>query len=850
VGPSAAVLARAEAIKDRIAYARGLKYSPDQPRDERGRFGSGGDGGAAKPVIDRVPGPDEALARMHEVNDLNARLVAEGKDTEHLYAADGSPPPPGLYTAERAAQHAQIIADLMARNADVPAEGKAIVLGGLPGAGKTYAIDHLPEDAKAVIGDIDRSQYITINPDDMKAELQARGMVPDYPGLKGMEASPQIHEESSYLAAQLMAAALENHQNVILDGTLGTTGGTLRKMGALEAAGYQPPIGLYVHVDDSAASQGAIDRFARGMASPDGPRAVAPDFLQQVESGAHFPNRENFDSITPRMGSYVVLDSSDKAAGPKLVASGGSGASVKSFLAAIRKALKFSEDQPRDERGRFGSGGGSPSTTAERLAHGEAVSMKPSAVGPLLDHAATASEPVNLSNVRVEGRSNLFGSEHGVARDQMPVIPSTDPAVIGRFADQLRQAGIPSRYEQVDPRTLSATQGEMDARKVGQMLDTVRNAGGVENHTLVVSRNGDVLDGHHRWAANAAYAMDNPGHTIPVLRADTDIHTLIDEGHKFDANEGIETRQFGKVMHGAILKALIGRADAQKVDFFTDEDGTVRPIRGSDGYSDDGGGGGGGGGGSRSPEPTPPPEHGVESWEESGRGGGEHGMYSVETPDVGTGFIGLKVDASAERVNDDANNKALAERALKQIAALADRYPQVAEEAAAHGGLGIRVLSSTRAGLELGTTIDSRTAAFTLSDSRTGGMFSGDIHVIASGSTWQPGTQQPSLEDINNGTAGVFGTSTEGALTHEFGHLVDYSTSTPSATRAAFSEIVGNQGAPRDASGRQPMDYMSTYGRTNAKEAFAEAFAAYHMTGGQTTNPVVQAYATRFGWKA
>ena len=71
--------------------------------------------------------------------------------------------------------------------------------GGLGGAGKTTI---LTEHA-----DIDLTQYLMINPDNIKEEMARRGMIPDIDGLSPMEASDLAHEESSYLAKRLARRA-------------------------------------------------------------------------------------------------------------------------------------------------------------------------------------------------------------------------------------------------------------------------------------------------------------------------------------------------------------------------------------------------------------------------------------------------------------------------------------------------------------------------------------------------------------------------------------------------------------------------------------------------------------------
>ena len=70
--------------------------------------------------------------------------------------------------------HDSIIDDLYARASDVPCEQRAIIAGGLPGAGKSTVLERY--------AGIDRSQYLTINPDDVKEEMAKRDMIPPVSG--------------------------------------------------------------------------------------------------------------------------------------------------------------------------------------------------------------------------------------------------------------------------------------------------------------------------------------------------------------------------------------------------------------------------------------------------------------------------------------------------------------------------------------------------------------------------------------------------------------------------------------------------------------------------------------------
>ena len=124
--------------------------------------------------------------------------------------------------------------------ADVPCERRAIIAGGLSGAGKSTVLDEYAE--------IDRSQYLTINPDKIKEEMADRGMIPAVDGLSPMEASDLVHEESSYVARQLALLAQADGKNIIWDITMSSQAKIERRIGELRAAGYTSIEGIFVDI--------------------------------------------------------------------------------------------------------------------------------------------------------------------------------------------------------------------------------------------------------------------------------------------------------------------------------------------------------------------------------------------------------------------------------------------------------------------------------------------------------------------------------------------------------------------------------------------------------------------------
>lgn len=225
----------------------------------------------------------------------------------------------GLYSPERAEQHKAIISDILARHENVPTDRKAIMSGGLGGAGKGYVLEN-----KA---DVHHDDYLTIDPDEMKQELLKRGMVPEVPGLLPMEHAAFIHEESSDLAKLLQQVAMKRGMNIILDTTMANADKTVPKVEQfldqdyeVEAVFVDVPIAVSL---ESALNRhrGGLDRFRAGEEKGHGEfggRFVPPEYIQSAAppegSAFHSKNREAFEELKRRgvFSRSRVFDNSDR----------------------------------------------------------------------------------------------------------------------------------------------------------------------------------------------------------------------------------------------------------------------------------------------------------------------------------------------------------------------------------------------------------------------------------------------------------------------------------------------------------------------------------------------------------
>ena len=223
----------------------------------------------------------------------------------------------GRWSADRQLVHRDVIDDLYAHAGDVPRDHKAIMAGGLGGAGKSTVLDKH--------AGIDRSQYLTINPDDIKEAMAKHALIPELQGLSPLEASDLVHEESSHIAKLLAARAMKDGTNIIWDITMSSKSSTERRLSDLEDARYAVR-GLFVHIDiDEAVRRADVrhrsghERYRAGIGF--GGRLVPPEVIEaQADPVWGSRNRRTFEEVKERFQDWAVYDNSVPGRDPALVA--------------------------------------------------------------------------------------------------------------------------------------------------------------------------------------------------------------------------------------------------------------------------------------------------------------------------------------------------------------------------------------------------------------------------------------------------------------------------------------------------------------------------------------------------
>lgn len=115
----------------------------------------------------------------------------------------------------------------------------------------------------------------------------------------------------------------------------------------------------------------------------------------------------------------------------------------------------------------------------------------------------------------------------GIARKRMPQIKEGDTT---EFLTWLRGSGIEARRGVLPVTALKATQREIDATKIEVEEPSLR--------PIIVSQDGYILDGHHRWVG----AMARGSQAIPAVQVELPIHDLLAKAWAFSGRELVATR--------------------------------------------------------------------------------------------------------------------------------------------------------------------------------------------------------------------------------------------------------------------------------------------------------------------
>lgn len=172
----------------------------------------------------------------------------------------------------------------------------------------------------------------------------------------------------------------------------------------------------------------------------------------------------------------------------------------------------------------------------------------------------------NLCNITIPGTNLYCKGNKGIPRQDMPQFKGTP--IAGSPADSLpkdrsgqvdteqffkkllKKKGIKiTKPVSISPDRLKATQSELVGVKVAGMSKVLEDpnhpAYGKITAPIYVSKDGYVLDGHHRWAAIVSHNVANPKNPIKmdVRVIDSDIIPLVKASNDFAQKMGIRAKK-------------------------------------------------------------------------------------------------------------------------------------------------------------------------------------------------------------------------------------------------------------------------------------------------------------------
>ena len=280
-------------------------------------------------------------------------------------------------------------------------------------------------------------------------------------------------------------------------------------------------------------------------------------------------------SEPPPQNEKGEVDSDGKIAGTEIDAEGGLDEVPKSFLQKISTKMgdwynHFKDDRLQAEEKAMKVFGYTQQDVNRLSKDKDSAEFK-----AYDDEVKKNQEPTfNLCSISIPGTNLFCDGNKGITRDKMPQFKGkpeegsqawneleagkksgkykeTDTEVEGEpfFRQLLADKDIKVTDAQIAADSLKATQSELVGDKVMGMksvLDKGPDHPAFKKITapIFVSKDGYVVDGHHRWAAITAHNIENPDNPLPmnVMIIDKDIDEAIDISNEFASNFGVAAK--------------------------------------------------------------------------------------------------------------------------------------------------------------------------------------------------------------------------------------------------------------------------------------------------------------------
>jgi hypothetical protein len=182
----------------------------------------------------------------------------------------------------------------------------------------------------------------------------------------------------------------------------------------------------------------------------------------------------------------------------------------------------------------------SPQDALHSLINGEKVNIQPGDVQRFLELAARYNgdprHPPDLTDVHVNGMLIFGGDGLGIRRHDMPQVPKN---YRDDFIANMQRHGVSITREMVNPLSLRPSQMEVNASKVGQMIQKYEADPHRPFPAVLIAKDGYILDGHHHWGTMAALAVDTSV-KMPVVRLHVGHAKALQLMHEYDRQHNIQ----------------------------------------------------------------------------------------------------------------------------------------------------------------------------------------------------------------------------------------------------------------------------------------------------------------------
>lgn len=211
-----------------------------------------------------------------------------------------------------------------------------------------------------------------------------------------------------------------------------------------------------------------------------------------------------------------------------------------------------------------GSGGDAPKDAANKISLNQPAEIRPEDIPATMAALAGGQGDPNLYNLTIlGGAAQLSGGQNPAAladRAALPQVPSANKA---QFVDEMRNRGLKVDMESVNPEDLKPIQNHLSATKVSQMygrFSAGKNLPTEERDRMVVSKDGFIIDGHHRYAAGVLMSYGPNPMKLNVYRVDANKDELLGIVSAWNRSAGIRSIGVGESNPQSMFKAAFYRA--------------------------------------------------------------------------------------------------------------------------------------------------------------------------------------------------------------------------------------------------------------------------------------------------